>query len=121
MTRVNENARLEVMRLLAQLEDLGRDHEHWPEFTPLFECEADEGGGWENDREDIILAVQEAVKLGHMEAHALHESTDRLNQIMANLRGGREWMVKLTPAGYAWIRAHDAIGEARHEALGAKS
>jgi len=116
MTHVKENARLELMRLLALLEDSRRGQDGWPEWTPLFECEADGEGGWENDREDIILAMQEATKLGHVESHALHGTGNPMNRVIANLRGGREWMVKLTPEGSAWIRARDALGEVLQDA-----
>ena len=116
-TTVVENARLELLRLAAMLEDMGRGCEHWPVWFPLFECEADggPGSGYKNDREDIIVALREAVALGQLESCALHESADPLDRYIANLRGGREWMVRLTPAGYDWIRAHDAIGEAAQE------
>lgn len=113
-SKVNENARLELMRLAASLHEIAIGKEDWPEWFPLFECEADEDGGWENDREDIILGMQEATKLGHLENRALHAG-DRVDRVIAALRGGREWMVRLTASGYAWIKAHDAIGEAQQE------
>ena len=115
MTQVAENARLELLRLAALLEDTipwGRDN--YPSRWPLFEGKAD-GGTWENSDDDIILALEEAVKLGHMEANALHASNDPVAKMHANLRGGREWMCRITPAGYDWIKAHDVVGEATQE------
>lgn len=116
---VVQNARLELLRLLALLDDTGREQQaaaaaegrpcYWPSHTPLFE------GEWQNAREDIILAAREAAALGHVEWHALHASADPTDKLIANLRGGREWMIRITPAGYAWIRAHDMLGEIAQE------
>lgn len=110
MTVVKENARLELLRCFAFLQDFGEDKEHWPEWHPLFE------GEWENKNEDIILALSECTALGHMENRALHAG-DSLDRMMANIRGGRDWMVKITPAGYSWIKSHDVIGEAQQESV----
>jgi hypothetical protein len=105
-TIVVENARLELLRGLAAAEDHhqarindpAEEHpEFWPTHYPLF-C-----GEWANAASDIILAAEESAKLGHIE---LHKTTFPL----------MERMVRITPAGYAWIRAHDAIGEAAQEA-----
>lgn len=113
-TAVVENARMELLRGLAQAEDSHEvryaesarrkaagerdDPDWWPTHYPLF-C-----GVWQNEAADIRLAVRECERLGFVEA--ARSALDRAV-------GGP--MVRITPAGYAWIRAHDALGEIAQE------
>lgn len=121
MTQVVENARLELLRALASFHDWlegkrAKDvaegkPDFWPTHTPLLE------GEWQNDAADIILAYEECLKLDHVDGNPLHtDGNSAAARIVAAVRGGREWMVRITPAGYAWIRAHDLVGEVQQEA-----
>ncbi len=81
-----EGARLDLLRMLAFMDDFARDKgPHFPKFFPLFEDE------WDHSDDDILLAAREARALGQVEFYAESE------------------MAKITPAGYAVIRAHDVI------------
>jgi hypothetical protein len=101
------NARLELLRSLADCEDFsqwrieqmkaeGRDPACWPTHAPLFI------GPFENGEDDILIAAKEAAANG---------------DILFNDRGQHPNgpMVRVTPKGYAWIRAHDLIGEMEQE------
>lgn len=107
-TEVNERARIDLVRMLANYADFvrvkkardtmrGDDPNLWPEWCPLFE------GKWRHDDADMITAVREATLLGHIESNALHASNDQVNRVVASLRGGQEWMLRITPLGYDWI------------------
>lgn len=114
MTAIRENARLELLRAYAAVRDFVQ--EAWrkdgaryaPEWTPLF------AGEWENVEEDVLLALKEAVALGQMEAEW---ATERSPQIVRTLQSVQGPPCRITDAGYDFIRAHDAIGEASQEPL----
>lgn len=98
-TVVVENARLELLRSMADTADVLRgcvargEMSDWDGWSPLFEDLA------QNDADDIRLAARECAALGHIEL-----SVDE-----------GEYAVRLTDAGYTWIRARDAKGEAAQE------
>ena len=99
MTVVNENARLELLRSMAETHDVlsamtERGELNWNGWTPLHEDFA------ENNEEDFRLAARECAALGLIDLHIDDEG---------------DYAVRLRPAGYDWIRAHDAIGEAMQE------
>ena len=98
-TVVVANARLELLRGLAAAEDHHQEivndptQEH-PEYFPTHYpawC-----GEWRNSREDILVAIKEAAALGEIEAVWPREAVDR------KLMGP---MLRITPQGYAAIRA----------------
>lgn len=104
-TVVNENARLELMRCLADfrdwLEKWNKENGREPgylRFVPLFEEE------WKNSEEMIRLAAREARALGHVEYTVNTEAFFGLSE-----------MIAITDAGYAWIRSRDAVGEVAQE------
>lgn len=124
-TEINESARLDLLRALAQLEDAvqreNRDAAEgvidlstkrpaiagcWPTHLPLFDCE------WNHSPDDMELAMREAAKLGHVEFNALHTANSEPARLIASLHGGREFMVRITPAGHAWITARSLGGAA---------
>lgn len=107
MPDVDERPRLTLLRSLASLRDYERKHgydkdEYWPKFTPLFGATT-----WPYDADDMVLACRESEKLGHIEVKGL-VGTERV------LFG---WMLRITDAGYDYIRARDLVGEVRQEAL----
>lgn len=108
-TVVVENARLELLRMLALWREVSATKgPNWPRLVPLFE------GEWGNSREDIILAAREANRLDQIEMHVCNDPAGR---IVAALHGGFEAMVGITDSGYDWIKARDAAGEAAQESV----
>jgi hypothetical protein len=100
VTKVVENARLELLRSQVETQDaLTRAVEQghlsrWDGWSPLHEDFA------QNSPEDFRLAARECAALGHLELHTDDEG---------------DMYVKITPQGYDWIRAHDLIGETAQE------
>jgi hypothetical protein len=105
-TLICENARWELLRALASMEDFGTaekarivgvggNPDHWPDHAPLYV------GQWANAMEDIALAAREAHALGEIEMHQHGHPNGA--------------MVRITPLGYARSKAHAAIGEASQE------
>jgi hypothetical protein len=113
-TEVRENARWELLRCLALIRD------EFPKLkldgtmhVPLYE------GEWQNSKDDIWLAAQEAGKLGDIEFHDLNRSTDPATRfIVRTLRDGRDAMVRITDQGYGVVKAHDLLGEVAQDARG---
>jgi hypothetical protein len=114
-TIVNENARLELLRCLAEYRDFraacgakikqGTGGAELPEYVPLFVPE------WTNDRADILLAATEAGKLGDI--LLAHYGGDPGGRMLEALQGP---VVCITDQGYDWIRARDLVGEDVQEA-----
>lgn len=125
MTRIAENARLELLRrwalwrdMVPRMKELAPQVE-WERPQPLgagyLNPERSCGNGKEDDLydnkwEDIVLAARECAAIGHLELHG----RDRESLGWWDSQAGN-WCVKITDAGYDWIKAHDAIGESRHE------
>lgn len=95
-TVVNENPRLELLRALAEW------RETEPKLAAQFGWEPGKYASvplgeyeWRNPWDLVVLAARESAAIGHI------------------TKVGE--MVAITDAGYAWIQAHDALGEATQE------
>lgn len=100
-----EGPRLSLLRNLAALRDWEARNpdmvdEHWPTHTPLFGA-----AEWSYDADAMKLAAREAAAIGHIDATTL-------TGVPAAMFG---CMIRITDAGYDYIKAHDAIGEAEQE------
>lgn len=120
LTKVCENARLELLRGLASWVDCrARLHKQYPDeemwqgerytFAPLFV------GEWENSRADILLAAKECAALGEIEIAGRPDVKDMPVHVWDSIVALEGAPVRITDKGYDWIKARDAIGEAEQE------
>src|SRR5687768_17397194 len=103
-----EAVRLNILRGLAAFRDFERKLPEsrdaaWPTHTPLLGVLAPEDREAPDDV--LLLAARESVAMGWLDGNAVQTPF------------GPDMMVRLTDAGYDYIRAHDMVGEVRHEAL----
>lgn len=106
---VHEGARLALLRCGAFMRDYAdakklANDPYWPTHFPLYA--AGEEWGFEDDV--MWLAAEEAVKLGQCEGNPTPPDYPL-----------RDFILRITDAGYDFIKAHDMIGEVRQDARNA--
>lgn len=108
-TEIVVNARLEVLRELARWRDTLMPLLRKQGIDPSPEQPLDghtwpREDAWQNKWDDIVLAVRELSALGHISVTGMDSEPQE------------DWGLCITDAGYDWINAHDALGEAEQEA-----
>lgn len=106
-TRQGEQCRLSLLRLLAELRDFavatGRDkNPDWPSHVPLFSATTQEERSYPDEM--CLRAAKEATAMGHIDGKMCHIGTHFA-----------DFFMRITDAGYAYIKAHDLAGEVEQE------
>ena len=102
-----ERCRLSLLRMLADLRDFevatGRyTNPDWPTHVPLFSATTEAERGYPDDL--CLLAAKEATAMGHIDG-----------KMCRVLPGFSDFFMRITDEGYAYIRAHDIVGELEQE------